>query len=185
MGVAGGLTLRTGDVRGVLTRLPYIPEAELTAIEASERAYVAAEMFAFLTFWLSRLPCPVLNRPTAGSLNGPAWHRAQWAAAAARTGMPVRSERRQLRLRTAAPPELIQPSTVVTIVGDRGIGDAHPSLIDKSRRLAASADIGFCDVFFDGSGANAKFVDVSLYPDLGRASVSDALAQFFFADRRG
>ena len=44
----------------------------------------------------------------------PAWHRAQWAAAAARAGMPVRSERRQLRLGTTAPPELTQPSTVVT-----------------------------------------------------------------------
>ena len=52
------------ELQCVLTRLPWVTEMELPEIVAPDRAYVAAEMSAFLLFWLSGLACPVLNKPT-------------------------------------------------------------------------------------------------------------------------
>ena len=73
----------------MLTRVPAVFEDELTDIMFSDRSYVAAEMTAFLLFWLSRLRCPVLNEPTATCLAGRYWRREQWIDQAARAGIAV------------------------------------------------------------------------------------------------
>ena len=89
----GGREVRMGHIAGVLTRLPYISDAELSHIVTDDRAYVAAEMMAFLVSWLSQLTCPVLNRPTPSCLVGPYWRQAQWVYIAAQLGLPVRVRR--------------------------------------------------------------------------------------------
>src|SRR5688572_23214757 len=75
--VAEGCSVSARSIRGVLTRLPSVTPAELPQIVPTDREYVAAEMNAFLTAWLSELPCRVINRPTALCLAGPAWRREQ------------------------------------------------------------------------------------------------------------
>src|SRR5215208_2683196 len=50
--VADGLLLEEREIDGVLTLLPCVFEQELVHIRPLERRYVAAEMTAFLTFWL-------------------------------------------------------------------------------------------------------------------------------------
>src|SRR5262245_59736765 len=84
MAVIGGQRMAARDLRGVVTRLPAVSEDDLEHIAAPDRAYVAAEMQAFLFSWLTALRCPVLNRPAPSCLAGPAWRPAQWSRAAAR-----------------------------------------------------------------------------------------------------
>src|SRR5208337_4871033 len=74
------------EITGVLTRLPCVVEEQLLDIVPEDRPYVAAEMTAFLLFWLSSLKCPVLNRPTPTCLSGPYWHREKWVRVAAAAG---------------------------------------------------------------------------------------------------
>src|SRR5262245_34157967 len=69
--VLGGVPVNGAEIRGVLSRLPSVMPSDLLHICAEDRAYVAAEMTAFLVAWLASLPCPVLNRPTPTSLAGP------------------------------------------------------------------------------------------------------------------
>ena len=78
------------EITGVLTRLPYIYEQELTHIVASDRQYVADEMMAFLVSWLSTLRCPVLNYPSVFCLTGPNWRHEKWLHTAAKIGIPIR-----------------------------------------------------------------------------------------------
>jgi hypothetical protein len=73
MAVVGGQRIAARDLRGVVTRLPAVSEADLEHIAEPDRAYVAAEMHAFLLSWLTALRCPVLNRPAPACLAGPAW----------------------------------------------------------------------------------------------------------------
>ena len=93
--VVGGEVVPTDQITGVLTRLPAVFEHELMTVVPEDRAYVAAEMTAFLLAWLTQLPCPVLNRPTATGLSGPNWRRERWVAVAAQLGIPARSVRRR------------------------------------------------------------------------------------------
>jgi len=87
--VVEGKRVPQKEITGVLTRLPCVFEQELVDITPDDRRYVAAEMTAFLLFWLSRLKCPVLNRPTPTCLSGPYWRREKWIHVAARVGIPV------------------------------------------------------------------------------------------------
>jgi hypothetical protein len=85
--VAGGVRRPIATLRGVVVRRPAVAAEELRWIAAEDRQYVAAEINAFLVAWLSALPCPVLNRPTATSLCGPAWSQTYWQVAAERAGV--------------------------------------------------------------------------------------------------
>jgi len=85
--VIGGQRVRAAEVRAVLTRRPAVVAEELGRIDPADRAYVAAEINAFMVAWLSALPCRVVNRPTPTSLCGPAWDALHWRAAAARVGL--------------------------------------------------------------------------------------------------
>src|SRR5512138_3330212 len=69
--VVQGEPVAAAEISGVLTRLPAVTDRELPMLVQEDRAYAAAEMTAFLVYWLSTLACPVLNRPVAPSLCGP------------------------------------------------------------------------------------------------------------------
>jgi hypothetical protein len=180
MAVADGRKIPVSDIRGVLSRLPRVAENELNTIELADRGYVASEMSAFLSFWLSYLPCPVLNRPTPGSLNGPTWRWEQWASAAKRVGMEVLPQRRRLSLGTSAAHERMNPTSTVTIIGDEHVSDADQRLIDKSHKLAAATGTCFLDISFSGPNSDdARFLNISLYPDITRPEVIGALTRYF------
>lgn len=81
----GELVVAT-EVRGVVTRIAAVQPADLPHIAEPDRAYVAAEMTAFLLSFLTALECPLINRPTATSLIGPGFTPVRWRAAAAAAG---------------------------------------------------------------------------------------------------
>lgn len=173
--VIGGQKIAVGEIRAVVTRLPWVAEHELVSITPGDRPYVASEMSAFLAFWLSDLKCPVLNRPAAGSLNGPPWRREEWLMLARRLGLPVPSVRRRSSLSSVLMPETEPVGITVTVVGDYCVGDADRSLLEGSRELARAAKVESLAIRFSDPTADATLLDVSPYPDLDSTEVADAM----------
>jgi hypothetical protein len=177
--VVGGRVISISKIEGVLTLLPYIMPDQLIDIVAEDRAYVAAEMMAFLVSWLYELSCPVLNRPTPTCLMGLNWRPEQWVHAAAYLGIPVRQIRHRVSL-TNASLELFNASpTIVTVVGDRWFGRADDVLATHALRLAAFAGLDLLAVHFDRQEADARLVGAELRPDVSSPEIADAILQYF------
>lgn len=176
--VIDGRPVPVEELTGVLTRLWCVGVQDLPHIVPSDREYVSIEMSAFLTSWLSELKCPVLNRPTASCLVGPNWQPEEWIHRAARLGIPVRPiERRSALGMEPPPPPTVERHATVTVVGERCLGATDETLRLHARRLAAHAGTGLLDLFFDGDDADASFVGVSLWPDVGRDDIADAILE--------
>jgi hypothetical protein len=168
--VVAGDRVPSRDIRGVVSRLPAVREQDLPHIAAEDREYVAAEMNALLLSWLSRLRCPVLNRPTPTSLMGRNLSRERWLLLAARAGLTLA---RSGPLATDA--QRARATAALTVVGDRWVGTLSPVLGNQAVRLAALAGMQLCTVRFDGAGPGAAFVDAELFTDLADPRVADAL----------
>jgi hypothetical protein len=168
--VSGGV-IAVDEITGVLTRRPWVLEAELQHIAAADREYVAAEMTAFMVAWLSRLPCPVLNRPTSGCLSGPHWSSLQWRHLASRLRIPVQ------------PPTSAAPDRVVdlTVVAGQCFGRADSALAAQAIELAAAAGVGLLGVRFGGDEAGARFLSANPWPDLSENAISDAVGVYLAA----
>jgi hypothetical protein len=159
-----------GEIRGVLTRLPRVGADDLLHIVPEDRDYVAAEMNAFLLSWLTRLGCPVVNRPTATSLMGRNLGRERWLVLAARAGLPIAPARAG-----GADAERPRAFRAVTVVADRWVGDVAPLLGERAVRLAGLAGLPHCTVRFDGPDPGAAFTEAELFTDLADPRVADAL----------
>jgi hypothetical protein len=170
--VLGGRAVPVRDIRGVVTRLWAVAESDLPHVVAEDREYVAIEMSAFLTSWLSSLECPVLNRPSATCLAGPSWRAEEWTHRAARLGIPVRPIERRSALGAEQTPRPAPDLVSVTVVGARCLGSPDEALRGHARRLAGHAGAGLLEVFFDAAGA---FVGVNLWPDINEPETADAM----------
>jgi hypothetical protein len=179
--VVAGRPLAACDIAGVVTRLPCVVEEDLGHITPVDRAYVAAEMTAFLRFWLQALPCPMLNRPTPLSLSGPVWRHEKWVHTAARLGMLVAPARRQVMcaLDPLTPAHLPSAVSTVTIVGQRAVGDVDQVLATQARALADAAGVDLLAVQFSAPGPGAVFVRAHLWPDIAAAGVAEAIYEYF------
>ena len=138
--VIGGRPVKCDEITGVLIQRPCIFEQELLHISAVDRQYVAAEMNAFLISWLSRLTCPILNRPTAMSLSGPNWRPEQWVHAAAILGIPVSPTKKcssiienKEKSNTIYSRKEIRS---VIVVGDLYFGDVETIIGEQATKLA-------------------------------------------------
>lgn len=192
--VVDGKVVATSDISGVLTRLPAITEQEIPHIVPEDRSYAATEMTAFLTFWLSTLKCPVLNRPSASSLCGPSWRSEQWTLRASRLGLPVAPRHRHTPPFGAGTPTPGDGSSSsladadvgavqVTVVGDRCVGAADEDLARQARLLAAAAGVDLLAVLFSVPESGSRFVDAHLWVNLYDEEVDEALLHYFFSMR--
>jgi hypothetical protein len=183
--VVAGQVVRESDIRGVLVKRPWIIEQELTHISRPDREYVAAEMNAFLVAWLTSLQCRVLNRPSGTSLSGPNWRPAQWAVAAARTGIrgePVTWRAPSPRRRTShVASEAGAPPIEVTVVGDRSFGAPDARYATVARRLASVAGVELLGVRFDARERAPHFLSATAMPSLRHAHVADAVCDYLLA----
>lgn len=170
--------LSSRDLAGVITRLPAVSELELAHIVEPDRSYVAAELAAFLTAWLTDLPCAVANRPSAACLFGPFHRQEQWIRAAARAGLRVRSVRRRIAPGSLPWPDAGSTATV-TVVGDRCFGDAGIEVQQAALALAASTGVTTLTATFTDAGPQGLLVAVSPWPRLELDEVADALLDHF------
>jgi hypothetical protein len=178
--VIGGRPVRPDQIDGVLSRLPSVTASELAEIDPGDRPYVAAEMTAFLSAWLSGLRCPVLNRPTAESLMGRYWRTEKWVLTAARLGIPVVTARRSVPAAVGDDlVELLSGSAEVTVVGRRCFGDARESLRQWAMALAAEAGVGALRARFTTPDAGAAFLGADYWVDIANREVSDAVLAYF------
>lgn len=183
--VVAGRVVSARDIDGVLTRLAAVDEGDLTHIDPADRAYVAQEMTAFLTSFLSGLGCPMLNRPTPGCLAGPPWRPERWVFEAARLNIPVRPFRRSVDLaRAGAGPPSMRGQVTITVVGDRWFGDGDAALARGARRLATVAGVDLAAVHFSGSRAGARLIGADVWPDVSSPDVGDAVLAYLSGGRR-
>jgi hypothetical protein len=194
--VIGGEHVPATAITGVLTRLPAIAANELTHIAAADRDYVASEITAFLIAFLAALPCPMLNRPSASALSGPAWRQEQWLRAAVRCGIPVLPRCRTIRLahgssdRAAsegipggdgldAPPErAVEAAVEVTVVGDRIFGASEALLSDWAAALASAGGVGALGLGFAQCASGHALAWADPAPELLSLDRLDAARDF-------
>ena len=181
--VVGDKRLRREQVAGVITHWPRFLAIDVPHIRACDREFVAAETTAFLTWWLSTLSCPVLNPPSSISLCGPVWRREQWLTAGKSLGIPVTDSTRLVSASRPISPEVVG-RCVVTVVGDRCVGEADAILHDHALALARHANIGLLDVHFDSSAADACLVTANVWADVGRPAVAAKLYRYFGSGER-
>jgi hypothetical protein len=186
--VVGGEVVAVEAIDGVLTRLPQVSEHDLGQIVPADRAYVAAEMSAFLLAWLSALPCPVLNRPTPPCLAGPCWAPERWVQLAARLGIPIRPVRRRAAgagTETESTNEASDgPPVTVTVVGERCLGTADRRLAGTAGRLATAAGTDLLAVHFAPGGAEACLVSADPWPDVSSPEIADAVRAYLTGPAR-
>jgi hypothetical protein len=182
--VVGGAIVPTERIDGVLTRLPCVYEWELAHIVASDRAYVSAEMTAFLLSWLSELDCPILNRPTPTCLSGPGWRQEQWTHLAARLGIPVKSVKRYAKLGEEASVETgPDPCEAVIVVGQQCFNAREESQAVHAQNLAAAAGVGLLGVHFTiVNGGSSSLQSVESWPDVNSSEVAEAILNYFAED---
>jgi hypothetical protein len=171
----------TSDICGVLVRLPWVCDQDLWHIASADRAYIGAEMNAFLVSWLSALPCPVLNRPTPSCLSGPAWRQENWIYIAGQLGIPVAPVRRSTPnlLETVLAASQRSRSWAVTVVGGRWFGSVTPELAMQAQLLAEASEVDLLVVSFDRPEAGALFVSASLWPDIANGEIADAIIEYY------
>jgi len=174
--VVDGRTVSGAEITGVLTRLSYVPEYELMHVVEHDRAYVAAEMTALLSSWLTGLTCPVLNRPTPTYLSGPAWRREQWVHFAAHLGVPVCPVHRNAR-RTVDPDakDSSHPDNLVAVVAGHCFGAPNRTVADHARRLATAAGVDLLAAHFTRVEGTYKLAGADLWPDVTLPGVTDAI----------
>lgn len=183
--IAGGREVKQSEISGVMTRLQWVWESELLDIVQDDRAYVAAEMSAFLLCWLDGLTCPTLNRPTPNCLAGPGWRTEQWAHVAAQAGMRVRPIRRLVSLAASrgsadekAAEVHSQGQVAVTVVGEQCFGEADETLLTQARRLASLARVQLLSVQFSGPDSGACFLGATACPDVESDATADAIHRY-------
>jgi len=175
--VIGGHEVALGEITGVVTCLPNVPELELLHIVPADRAYVAAEMTAFLLSWLSTLSCPVVNRPSPTCLSGPYWRPEQWAHAASGAGLRVQPVHRRVALAAADTPAR-QAGVTVTVIGERVLGDADADVLAGIRRLAKAAGVEMLAVRISDPGPDATFLEAEPQPNLTSPETADAVLDY-------
>ncbi len=178
--VIGGREVALEEITGVATCLPNVSELELLHIVPADRAYVAAELTAFMLSWLSTLSCPVVNRPSPTCLSGPYWRPEQWVHLASRVGMPVQPVRRRVALAEGSAPA--DPDSVtVTVIGERCLGHGDAAMLDGARRLARAANVEVLTVRVSGPEPGAVFLGADPWPDLTCQETADALVEYLTA----
>jgi len=154
-------------LRGVISRLGTVTEQELGHIEAGDRAYVAAEMHAFLFAFLRALPCRKVNEPSPACLYGPNFRGGQWRQLARDLGIPVLCE-----ADAVADGSL---ESEVVVVGDRLIGPLSGEMARWSRELARAAGVSYLYVRYRYCGDEVMLMGADPYPRLEMEEVGPAL----------
>jgi hypothetical protein len=184
--VVGGDPVEVAEIEAVLTRLPSVTEADLGHIVAEDRAYVAAEMTAFLAAWLSDVACPVRNRPTPLCLMGPFWRPERWIRTASDLGLPVVPLERTVSepLDTARLSPGRQTHTV-TVIGRRCLPDDDRALATASAALARAAGVEMLRAHFTGPEAGSAFVEADYWVELSDPETADAVMEELGRTRAG
>jgi hypothetical protein len=169
-------------ISGILVRTTHFAADELMQIAVADRCYIAAEINAFLIYWLATIGRPVLNRPSARCLSGPGWYPENWMQQAGLVGLQVRPATRRVGpdgFGTLGQSASTKQGVDLTIVGDSCFGVVATELRSKARALADRAGLDLVRFRFDGSGADAHLVEADPFPLLTDPAVEHAVLAIF------
>lgn len=178
--VGEGQRRSSDDLTAALVRLAAVHPGELDRFVPCDRTYAAAEMTAFLSYWLDALAsrCRVVNRPSASCLLGPLWSTEQWLSAAEAVGAPTVP---------LSPPAEGSPRfprlAWVTVIGDRAFGLERREQA-WARALARLARVNLLGVGFACDGPGSRVATATLRPQLDTEKVLDALLFYLLGSRQ-
>jgi hypothetical protein len=183
--VIAGNRVGNDSIGAVLVRLAAVTAFDLPHVSPLDRSYVAAEMTAFLVFWLGSLGTRVVNRPIEGCLGGPPWPQAQWISEAARIGLPVVPFTRSTLQRRGVPDESMPTAPMngdtVTVVGDKCVNSRSAVHAEHAKALAQSCGVDLLSVTFGTDNCekgNSFLIAASPWPSLSDMRVSNELRRF-------
>jgi len=142
------------EVTGVFVRRPTVYPEELMTTHPADRAFLASEIHAFLTFVLATTSARVVNPVIEGAFGEEALRPHRWSAAALELGISIRP----LRVTSEPRRRTTYRTSQVEVVGDEVFGDAPRRLLDSSRWLAQALGIGWGVFLFD---ARSRLVTVT------------------------
>ncbi len=159
--------LDSSSITGVVNRLEFLPDAHLARVSVTDRAYIQQELLAIWSSWISALPCPVINRPTAISVTGPLFHPAIWHQHAAAAGLPTAPMLYDVDLPDPVPP--VPVHSVIVCRDQCHSPTVHPDLFGACCDLARYVGFDMLEVMFGQGPEGAVFSLASPVPDLSRA----------------
>jgi hypothetical protein len=167
-----------GEIAGIVNLLPAVLPDALTIFDPNEREYQASELHAWLLFFLSALRCPVVNRPTPLSLNGPVQGGLGWFALARASGVPVSA----VSVGSSEPDTSPEEGDVVEVacVGGVVVSPSGTAADRNTLQLARRANLEYLSARYvrDG-GTRLLFAGASSIPDARSAPDRAALADYF------
>jgi len=179
-----GITLRRGDIRGVLNRLSFLPGAWMQGIAGPDRDYALQEMLAFYLSWLHSLPPPMLNPPTPQGLCGNMRHPSAWLALGRGAGLPIRTLKQSCQDDPRMfwqDPQGVDDATVLvvgeTVFGPDDLVDRHGAACVRLARDSACPVLGIR--FQPAEDGDWRMSGAHLLPDLrqGGGTLADVLAR--------
>ena len=174
--VVGGRARHASEVAGLINLMPCVYDFELLSVPRRDRDYVGAELTAFLVWWLNAMPCPVINRPTPGSLNGPAWQQEQWVRACRRAQIPVSRSAIDTSAAMRRSADDAHELSVTRVVRGEVCGEQYTG---ECRTLAAIAETEFLEVSFREDEGGWIFHRVDVRPPIHRLEVRTMLERVF------
>jgi hypothetical protein len=161
-----------GEIEAVITLIAAINPSSLACYDESEREYQAAELHAWLTFFLASLRCRVINPPSPLSLSGPVLAPFGWRRLAEQCGIPlapmaIDSDRRTARCSA--------DGVEVTVVGGEVLEPTRTVADDYALRLARHA--GMIHLRAICRPPQWGIVHASAIPDVSRSVTRSALAE--------
>jgi hypothetical protein len=173
--IANGRLLPVTHVTGVLNRLSFVDERELVAIEPSDRRYVAAELTAFVFYFLSQLPCRMINRPTVNNLAGCDWRLQEWAHYGQEQGIPFVSQS-MCGHASSQPAGQLRRTAILNDAIVLSNDDQYPRNVAE---LVRRAGLVFADVCYLVRDHECLLHSVSLVPDLSSPEMASAVHRYF------
>lgn len=173
--VAGGERHPTAEISGVLVRLAAVSPQHLPHFAAEDREYAAAEMTAFLAYWLNALQAPVVNRPSSPFLLGPAWTNEQWLVQASKDRIPVVTVMVS-RGNSAVPQQTLE---WISVAGGRAFPESAAGA-ESALKLAEHTGVPLLGAGFDLSDSVARLAAVTVRPAIS-AEIADVLLPMLVA----
>jgi hypothetical protein len=178
-------TIRVDRLAGFVNLLPVVLPDELIFYDEAERDYQAAEIHALLTFFLSSLACPVINRATATSLTGPFHNPLGWRQLARSLGIPVSGI--AICSNAFANPFTVPAdggSIEVACLGNRVIVPSSTVADTQTLILAQHGGVEYLRAVYirDASG-DARYLTAYTTPDVKSAPTRAAIADYFAVRR--
>jgi hypothetical protein len=171
-----GRTLSVREITGVINLLPVVLPEELFFFPEKEREYQSAEIQALLTFFLSALSCPVINKPSALSLNGNVNSHVNQIEFAIQCKFPVvkslfDSSKVSSHFKAGIDEEIFE----VDYFNAEIISNSTAETDDFVRKLASHAGVIYLKVFFSKMKKNIRFLRASAIPDIENTALHKAI----------